>query len=76
MPDDDEDKLVAEQIERYLEQHPDAADCLEGIVKWWIPKQQYIESNKKVHKALNYLIEKGIICRKTLSDGSDIYAKK
>ena len=74
--DDEENKILAKQIVRYLESHPEAADGLEGIAKWWIPKQQYIESNEKVHKALNYLIEKGIISRKTLSDGSDIYAKK
>ncbi len=75
MPDDEE-KLMAEQIVRYLESHPDAADCLEGIAKWWIPQQQYIESIEKIHKALNYLVENGIVTRKTLSDGSDIYTKK
>lgn len=74
MPDD-EDKLVAEQIVHYLESHPDAADCLEGIAKWWIPQQQYIESVEKVYKALNYLIENEIVSQKILSDGSKIYVR-
>lgn len=74
--DDEENKILADQITRYLESHPEAADGLEGIAKWWIPQQQYIESVEKIHKALNYLIENGTVTRKTLSDGSDIYAKK
>ena len=78
MPDnnDEESKVLAEQIERYLDSHPDAADSLEGIVKWWIPHQQYIESVDKVYKALNYLVENGMLSQKTLSDGSKIYVKK
>lgn len=74
--DDEENMTLAEQIIRYLDSHPDAADGLEGIAKWWIPHQQYIESIEKVQKALNYLIKNRIIKRKTLSDGSVIYAKK
>ena len=73
---DEENKILAEQIVRYLKSHPEAADSLEGIAKWWIPQQQYIESVEKVYKALNYLIENKIVSRKILSDGSKIYVRK
>jgi len=74
--DDKESKDLAEQINRYLESHPDAADGLEGILKWWIPQQQRIESVEKVRKALNYLIENRVVSRRMLSDGSEIYVRK
>lgn len=73
--DDEENKALAEQIIRYLDSHPEAADGAEGIAMWWIPRQQHKESVEKVNKALNYLIKKGMISRKKLSNGHEIYKK-
>lgn len=67
---------LAEQISSYLESHPEAADSLEGIVKWWLPRQRYMDSVEQVNEALNVLIENGEVYRVVLSDGRVIYLKK
>lgn len=67
---------LAEQIERYLESHPDAADSLEGIANWWLPRQRYIESIEQVNEALDILVRNGRVEKTTLSDGHVIYVRK
>ncbi|MCJ7603252.1 MAG: hypothetical protein MUO63_17355 [Desulfobulbaceae bacterium] len=32
---------IAQEIERYLQTRPNAADSLEGITKWWLTRQRY-----------------------------------
>ena len=54
-------QLVAKEIENYLVSHPDAADSIEGIVKWWLPQQRYVDAHDKIVKALEYLIESGVV---------------
>ena len=74
MPEyDDEEKFLAEQIMRYLESHPDAADSPEGIAMWWIPHQRQKESVEKVTKVLKVLVDKGGVQKKELKDGSIVY---
>lgn len=72
--DDEENKVLAEQIVRYLESHPEAADGLEGIAMWWIPRQQHKESVEKVKKVLDYLINEGIVSKKISQDGNFVYS--
>ena len=66
---------VAEQIEEYLSEHPNAADSLEGIVKWWLTRQHYENRYEIVNKALDVLVEKGIISKSKVA-GQTIYIKK
>ena len=72
--DDEENKVLAEQIIRYLDSHPEAADGPEGIAMWWIPRQQHKESVEKVNKALDYLIDEGVVHKKRLHNGSFVYS--
>ncbi len=75
MPEyDDEDMFLAEQIMRYLDSHPDAADGPEGIAMWWIPRQRHKESVEKVTHVLTHLVVKGVVLKKELNDGSVVYA--
>ena len=75
MPTDDEQvQALARGIERYLEQHPNAADSLEGIQRWWLARQRYAENALKVERALERLIAKGIVVRRILPDGKAVYS--
>ena len=75
MPTDDEQVLtLARGIERYLEKHPNAADSLEGIQRWWLIRNRYAEDTLKVERALERLIAKGIVVRRILPDGKAIYS--
>ncbi len=67
---------TAEDILQYLEEHTNAMDTLEGIAKWWIPRQRLDESLQTVDKALDYLVERKVICRRITLGGDPVYCKK
>ena len=68
-------QLVAKEIEYYLANHPHAADSVEGIVKWWLPQQRYVDAHDKIVKALEYLIAQGVV-KKIDIPGSVLYSCK
>ncbi|WON73529.1 hypothetical protein [Nitrosospira sp. Is2] len=45
----------------YLHAHPSAADTLEGIVQWWLPHRLYEMEKEDVGKALDDLVEQGVV---------------
>ncbi|HER45755.1 MAG TPA: hypothetical protein ENO12_02960 [Thermoplasmatales archaeon] len=71
--DDIEIVQVAHDIERYLLSHPQAADTLEGIARWWLQQQRFIDSLDRVYDALEILIERGMVKKITNADGKNIY---
>lgn len=57
----DESALVIDRLQnallRYLQSNPDAADSLEGVMNWWLPKLGYEQvSAESVRQALERLI--------------------
>ncbi|MDD5319794.1 MAG: hypothetical protein PHD43_04115 [Methylococcales bacterium] len=71
---DSDVQQIADQIEYYLKKHPNAADTIEGITKWWLPGQGIEVSSLIVQKALNYLGSKSVIkCNANLS-GNIVYS--
>lgn len=65
---------VAKQIEDYLSAHPNAADSLGGIVKWWLTRQQFEQQYEIVNKALQILLSKGAVLKSTHA-GNTVYVK-
>jgi len=57
----DRERRVALKILRYLTQNPNAADTVEGILEWWLPRQSMAEEQKVVERALDYLVERNLI---------------
>jgi hypothetical protein len=64
---------VSVRILRYLEQNPNAADTLEGIVEWWVPKQALYEEEKVVKKALDEMVERNLVLTNESSDARQHY---
>ena len=52
---------VAQALLRYLRTHPDAADTLEGVVKWWLPRQRYYDAMESVEAALELLVQRDVV---------------
>lgn len=73
--DKDEIAALAEQIRRYLETHPAAADTLDGIVSWWLPGQPHPHAVESVERALDILVGAGVVEKVTRSDGHVIYRR-
>ena len=55
---------AAREIQRFLDEHPDAADSLEGIIKWWLRGTPFEPAT--IDRALKILLEEG---RVVLQDG-------
>jgi hypothetical protein len=52
---------IAREILRYLEQHPSAADTLDGIAQWWLLRQWTERRLAEVERALSLLRSKELI---------------
>lgn len=66
---------IADRIECYLKNHPNAADTIEGIIKWWLPGLEIEVPSLIVQQAINYLVSKSIIkCNPNLN-GNKIYSR-
>ena len=59
-------RAIAAEIERYLLQHPDAADSAAGIQAWWLSPLLAAESEAAVLAALEQLEAGGVVVRTEL----------
>lgn len=50
-----------EEIVEYLRAHPSAADTVDGIIQWWLSRQRYETAKDVIQKALDDLVEQGIV---------------
>ncbi len=73
LKNDYETAKVAQEIERYLQSHPNAGDTVEGVARWWLQRQRYIETLDCVHNALDVLVKKGSVVKRTNADGKNVY---
>lgn len=61
-------------ILHYLHSNPNAADSLDGIMNWWLPKLGYEKvDSENVLQALELLIAKGVVRKVSLMDGTILY---
>jgi len=65
---------VETSILAYLGAHPHAADTLDGILSWWLPRQRYVSARERIEVSLSRLVHRGVLRRDRLPDGSDLYA--
>ena len=65
---------VAEVIEAYLATHPEAADSVEGIARWWVGRGGVEAGIEDVQGALEQLVEAGSVQARTLPDGERVYS--
>ena len=64
---------IAERIERYLMQRPEAADTAEGISSWWLSSPLGADALPAVLAALLQLEARGVVVRMEREGGATIY---
>jgi hypothetical protein len=64
---------VLETIMRYLDSHPDAADTVEGIAEWWLPRALCADV-PLVEQALARLLGQGLVRRQSNIDRHVLYS--
>jgi len=73
-PDSEDPNLeVSLKILRYLEKNPNAADTVDGILEWWLPKQSIAEQEEVVQRALDLLVQRKLLLTTQLSDARKHY---
>ncbi len=65
---------LAAAIERYLQDHPQAADSVAGIAQWWLPNLTY--SVDEVQIALDHLVRKEVLISTQSANGNVLYCAK
>ena len=70
----DSDLEVADAVLSYLRAHPEAADTLQGIVRWWLPQQRYDRESGRIEAVLTWLAQRGRLQVRMLPDGQFLYA--
>lgn len=65
--------VVASEIMRYLESHPDASDSLLGIRDWWLKRHPLLEGLDVLNEALERLVRAVVLERVSLPGGEYIF---
>ena len=65
---------VEEAVLAYLREHPAAADTLDGIVDWWLPRQRHEIERARIRAALAGLVARGALRQQRLPGGELLYA--
>jgi hypothetical protein len=61
------------EIIEYLRTHPEAADSVDGILDWWIPSQPRENKKNELLRALEDLVQQGLIEEIVQENGSRHY---
>lgn len=61
------------EILRYLIEHPDAKDTIDGILRWWIPQGHAERKKEDVEHAINELVAKGWIVKRETTPSHTVY---
>jgi len=64
---------LRKEILSYLRRHPDAADTLDGVVQWWLPRQRYVEARELIEDALESMVKDGVVLKVFLPGGTVVY---
>ena len=64
---------IADEIERYLAAHPEAADNATGIHRWWLPLEFAEVRTSDVQAVLDRLVQVGRVERAATADGAFVY---
>jgi len=63
------------KILAYLSENPDAQDTLDGILQWWLLRQEITYQSKLVREALAELVEKGLLLEVLGADSRTHYRR-
>ena len=67
---------VAGDVLDYLAAHPDAEDTLEGIIEWWLERQEIIRHTGTVKAAVDDLVARGLVIERKGHDARTFYRVK
>lgn len=67
---------VNQEILDYLQENPNAADSLKGVINWWLPQAYKKLDAASIEQVLEQLIGEGLVSKIELTDGTIIYRQR
>jgi hypothetical protein len=67
---------IASMVERYVAAHPTASDTIAGIRRWWLIPAPSEEDASLLESALEHLVDRGVMTKRTLPDGNVAFSGK
>ncbi len=67
-------QALIDAILAYLSQHPQAADSADGVTRWWLARNASAPSRLEVEQALALMVQRGLLRRVELPDGTVLYS--
>lgn len=67
------DVEIEEAVLSYLGRHPNAADTLDGIANWWLPRQRLVTAQARIEAVLLQLVDEGVLQMRRLPNGAALY---
>lgn len=64
---------ITNEIMTYLANHPNAADTLDGVAKWWLLDRSDKLQLGQVKQALDELVAKGLVAAQKGGDSKIVY---
>jgi hypothetical protein len=71
VPTERHSTVTVPAIRRYCAQHPNAADTVEGVRRWWLA--DLVCSREEIERALAELVARGEVAERSLADGTVLY---
>jgi len=65
--------MLIRHILHYLTAHPDAKDTIQGILRWWLPKDEEAWNKAEVQEALDTLVARGWVTQRRTSPSRTLY---
>lgn len=75
MVPDTTDLLLMREVVHYLELHPNAADTLNGILKWWCKRQSIDQDAEMLQTILDELVNQNKLVKIVNQSGEAIYKR-
>ena len=66
---------IANDLTEHFFSHPEAGDTVEGIADWWVARQRRSNAMRLIQKALEYLMEEGVVQKRSYGN-REIYSSK
>jgi hypothetical protein len=67
-------QAIEQDIRRYIAAHSGAGDSIEGIHRWWLSTHLAREPVARLRLAIERLVQEGVLVRRVLPDGRELYA--
>lgn len=65
--------MVVQQILHHLIEYPNAKDTIQGILRWWLPKDPVERSDTEVQEALDELVKQGWVTQRQTATSQRFY---